>query len=115
MVDAVDAKMHALGYALDRMAIELPQVYVRSRSKGDPNDLILLAGLVGALTHWFHGMTFMYHPHAWKGTVPKEIMTARILKRLSEEEQSKIEKSPKSLIHNVYDSCGLGMHHLKRL
>jgi len=115
MVDAIDTEMHVLGYAPDRLAIELPQVYVRTRSKGDPNDLIQLAGLVGALTHWFHGMTFTYLPHDWKKTVPKKIMEARILKRLSDEEKSKIQKAPTGMMHNVYDGIGIGLVHLKRL
>jgi len=97
------------------MVIELPQVYVASRSKGDPNDLIALASVVGALTHWFRGMTFVYSPRAWKGTVDKKVMTERILKHLSEEERGRIQKAPKSLLHNSIDACGLGLHHLKRL
>jgi Holliday junction resolvasome RuvABC endonuclease subunit len=115
MVDAVFTEMHVRGYSPDQMAIELPQVYMRTRSKGDPNDLIHLAGLVGALTHWFRGTTFTYLPHDWKGTVPKEIMEARILKRLSDDEKSKIQKAPKGLMHNVYDAVGIGLVHLKRL
>lgn len=115
MVDAVDTELHVLGYEPDRLAIELPQVYIASRSKGDPNDLIALAGLVGAFTHWFRGMTFLYLPREWKGSVPKKIMNDRVLKHLSEEERVKIEKSPKSLQHNVYDGVGIGLRHLKRL
>jgi hypothetical protein len=115
MVDAVDAEMHVLGYAPDRMAVELPQVYVASRSKGDPNDLIMLTGVVGGLVHWFSGMSFCYLPREWKGSVPKEIMNARVLKHLSDDEQSKIQKTPKTLIHNVYDGIGVGMRHLGRL
>ena len=115
MVDAVDAEMHVLGYAPDRMAVELPQVYVASRSKGDPNDLIMLTGVVGGLVHWFTGLTFLYSPRSWKGTVDKKVMTERILKHLSEEERSKIQKAPKSLWHNVVDGIGLGLFHTKRL
>lgn len=120
MVDAVDERIYRMFGGSDDhkphiLAIELPQIYVASRSKGDANDLITLTGVVGALTQWFHGTTFMYHPHSWKGTVPKKIMSNRILKRLSEVERSKIEKSPESLIHNVYDGIGVGLHHIKRL
>lgn len=115
MVDAVAEKVRALDFTPDRMALELPQIYVASRSKGDPNDLILLTGVVGALTQWFAGMTFLYLPHQWKGAVPKNIMNERILKRFSDDEKSKIEKAPKSLLHNSIDACGIGLHHLKRL
>lgn len=120
MADSVDEKLYSMfgreeQYHIDQMALELPQVYVASRSKGDPNDLIALAGLVGALAHWFRGTVFTYSPHAWKHTVPKKIMNARILKRLSHEEQGKIEKAPEGLMHNVLDGIGLGLWHLKRL
>lgn len=115
MVDAVDEEMHILGYAPDRLALELPQVYVRTRSKGDPNDLILLTGVVGGLVNWFSGTAFLYLPHSWKGSVPKEIMAKRILKRLSDDEKRRIVKAPESLHHNVLDGVGVGLHHLKRL
>jgi hypothetical protein len=115
MVLSVDAKLHDLDLHPDRLALELPQVYIASHSKGDPNDLIMLAGLVGALTHWFPGMVFLYLPHSWKGNTPKAIMNERILKRLSDDERSKIEKAPKSLSHNIFDACGIGLAHLKRL
>lgn len=123
MVDAVDERLYSMfGPPTagkhkwpDRMVIELPQVYIASRSKGDPNDLIALAGVVGAFAHWFAGMTTTCSPHSWKGTVPKAIMNARILKHLSPEEQSKIEKAPKSLLHNTLDSVGIGLAHLNRL
>lgn len=121
MVDAVDTKLCKIlepPYTEtwpNKLAIELPQVYLASRSRGDPNDLIQLALVVGGFEMWFDGLVFKLLPHQWKGTVPKEIMAARILKRLSEEEQSKIEKAPKSLLHNTLDSVGLGLWHLKRL
>lgn len=120
MVAAIEEKLHEkFGFGVhgwpDRLAIELPQVYVRSRSKGDPNDLIALAGLVGALVRWFPGMSFTYLPHDWKGTVPKDIMNSRIMKHLSDDEKSKIEKSPKSLMHNTIDAIGIGLKHLHRL
>jgi Holliday junction resolvasome RuvABC endonuclease subunit len=115
MVDAVDAKLRALRYKPDRMAIELPQVYIASRSKGDPADLIMLTGVVGSLVHWFSGMSFLYKPYSWKGNVPKAIMSERILKRLNDDEQRRIEKAPKSLWHNTIDAVGIGLHHLKRL
>jgi hypothetical protein len=118
MVDSVDAKLYELYGTyrkIDQLAVEVPQVYIASRSKGDPNDLIQLALVVGAFEQWFSGAVFMYKPADWKGQVPKPIMEARILKRLSDDEKNKIEKAPKSLMHNTIDSCGIGLHHLKRL
>lgn len=96
------------------LAIELPQVYVASRSKGDPNDLINLAMLVGYLAASFKNFS-LYKPHAWKGQVPKDIMEDRITKRLDAKEQANLERVPKSLAHNMIDAIGIGLHHLGRL
>lgn len=116
MVQSVEDKLRSKFPWPDTLAIEVPQVYLASRSKGDPNDLIQLALVVGAFEQWFKaGFTFMYKPADWKGQVPKPIMEARISKRLSEEELSKIDKAPKSLMHNVWDACGIGLHHTGRL
>lgn len=117
MVDSVGAKLWEK-FGTDRchkLAIEMPQVYMASRSRGDPNDLVELALVVGGFEMWFDGIVFKYKPHSWKGTVPKLIMAERILKRLSYEEQNEIEIAPKSIWHNTIDGVGIGLHHSKRL
>lgn len=102
-----------------KLVIELPQVYVRTRSKGDPNDLISLAVLVGAFVGQFGGTVpfgyKLYKPQEWKGQVPKEIMSVRIAKRLTDEERSKVVLPAAGLAHNVWDAVGLGLHHAGRL
>ena len=113
MVESVANNLDLRTY--DVLAIELPQIYVRSRSKGDPNDLIQLALVVGAFVQRFTGTVVMYKPHEWKGTVPKKIMIERILKRLSNDEKSRIQKAPNSLLHNTVDAIGIGLYHTKRL
>lgn len=116
MVDAVRDVCRPFGDSY-QLAIEMPQVYVASRSKGDPNDLIALAGLVGAFVYCFldHGKVSTYKPAQWKGQVPKDVMTARLQKRLYEQEISAIQLPAKSLQHNVWDAVGIGMHHLSRI
>jgi hypothetical protein len=119
MVHAVDetVKSNCGGFRADRLAIELPQVYVRSRSKGDPNDLISLARLVGAFEYFFDGRfgSTIYKPAQWKGQTPKDVTEARAKKRLTEAEITRIVLPPaKSLRHNVWDGIGLGLHHLNR-
>lgn len=103
-------------FAQDRseLAIELPQVYVASRSKGDPNDLINLATLVGYLCASFKTFS-LYRPHAWKGQVPKIVMQARIMKRLDDREKANVDLVPISTSHNTVDAVGIGLHHLGRL
>ena len=100
----------------DELAIELPQVYLASRSRGDPNDLIQLALVVGAFEMWFEGRVFKYKPHEWKGSVPKPIMAERILKRLGDDEkEQRSRKLEEPYQLNTIDACGIGLHHLKRL
>ena len=99
-----------------RLVIELPQVYVASRSKGDPNDLILLAGLVGSFAHRFAaGGYTLIKPAQWKGQTPKAITEERARKRLTPEELARVQfPKAKSLRHNVWDAIGIGLKHLSR-
>lgn len=65
------------------VVIEKPQVYKGHLSKGDPNDLIDLAILVGALVHLFGPAKILLpKPVQWKGQVPKRIHHARIKQRV---------------------------------
>lgn len=92
---------------------ELPQVYERIKSKGDPNDLVRLAVFIGALVG--RRPHKLYLPSEWKKQVPKSVTEHRARKRLSEEELSKIVvPSARSLEHNVWDSIGIGLFHLGR-
>lgn len=96
-------------------AIELPQVYDRSRSKGDPNDLIQIAAVVGEMSRFGAGQRTIYRPREWKSTVKKEVMCRRVEGRLSVEERARVELPARSLQHNVWDAVGVGLHHLGRL
>lgn len=115
MIESVYDELAVQGYTPDRLVIEVPQVYVRTRSKGDPNDLIQLALVVGGFECTFRGAVFLTKPAEWKHQVPKPIMQERILKRLSDDEKSHVTKAPKSLMHNVWDSVGIGLARLGRL
>lgn len=97
------------------LILELPQVYQRGISRGDPNDLIQLAALVGTIQARFRVATTVYLPREWKGQVPKEIIEARAKGNLSASELSKVEVPAKSLAHNVWDAVGLGLVYLTRL
>jgi hypothetical protein len=104
--------------------LEVPQVYRFGKSKGDPDDLIQLAGVGGAVgaallklpapfkhVSTAHG----YYPREWKGQTPKEIMLERIEERLTAEEKASIQPCAPSLRHNIIDSVGIGLCHLGRL
>lgn len=103
---------------LQTLVIERPQVYKAQFLKGDPNDLVDLALMGGALSGILHGKcraTLFYLPCEWKGQVVKAAMNARIKKRLSEDEQRRIDWPAKSLQHNVWDAIGIGLKAVGRL
>ena len=99
----------------DTLIIELPQVYMGSKSKGSPNDLIKVAFAAGQTV-----MGRVYEtvsPRQWKGTIKKEAMLKRILSRLDDRELSLLKGLglPKTVEHNVIDAVGIGLWKLGRL
>lgn len=119
--------------AVDEFLAEWPQVYTAGKGKGDPNDLPPLAG-VGCAVGACLRPTALLHvlPAVWKGQVPGDAFTARILGRL---EPNEIEVLAKALLredpilltdridkllkhstaHNAIDAVGIGLYHLGRL
>lgn len=92
------------------LVIEWPEVYSRGRT--DPNDLLLLSGVVGAIIGQFHWRgVYSYKPKEWKGQVPKEIHNDRVLQKLGPNIQADLNRIPKTYRHNVIDACGLALYH----
>lgn len=101
--------------SVDVLVSEIPQVYWGKRG-GNADDLIQLAGVVGAVAHAIpHSEFKAYRPREWKGNVKAEVMLERIEARLSEDEAQSIVKCPASLRHNVLDAVGIGLKYLGRL
>lgn len=97
--------------------VEIPQVYTQNLLKGDPNDLIQLALVVGALGASIGRRDSIktYLPRQWKGQTPKKTSNARTQEKLSREEMSRVElPRAKSLHHNVWDAIGIGLYHVRR-
>lgn len=97
------------------LVVEWPQIYAASRSPGDPNDILGLAGVcsaVAALYPWQGHRAYL--PREWKGTAPKSAIGKRVLARLTEFERRCIHDWG-ARTHNVLDAVGLGLHHLGRL
>lgn len=107
--------------ALDAVAIERPQVYVHSRAKGDPNDLITLALVAGAIAGGMRAsrtklLVVEYRPAEWKGQVPKHVMEKRVRRSLADHEHERVQlPSAGALAHNVWDAIGIGLHHLRAI
>ena len=93
----------------DRLVVEFPCFRGRN-SKGDPNQLLDLARAAALMIPDRHvSVAEWVLPHEWKGSVPKDIFTARIEQRLSERELSRFDKMGfnKTERHNVLDAIGL--------
>ena len=94
------------------IAIEFPQVY--RRSKGDPNDLVHVGAVIGALVAGAKlGSCETYLPRRWKGTVDPDVMTQRILEKFP----SAIwhDSVIGSLRHNAVDAIGIAYFHATQL
>ncbi len=102
-----------------QLVVEWPQVYRAVKSKGDPNDLLGLAGICAAVAALFEVPVFSYTPAEWAGQLPKATTkkltaysprTKRIMSRLSAVELGRVPVQ-----HDALDAIGLGLHHLGRL
>lgn len=110
---------HAVGKVIPagaHLIVEVPQVYTRQHSKGDPNDLIDIAGVVGSVVSASFAVEVCWSPvpHDWKGNLPKEVTERRVLNALRPAELAKIKPCPASLKHNVLDAIHLGLVYLQR-
>lgn len=118
---AIEMGLAIGGYVLGRvstvdvLAAEWPQIYQRGqgRTKGNPNDLVPLAGVIGAVAADVSPkQTRIFLPSEWKGQVPKDTMKSRIVGALTDAELSRV---PKRLAHDGYDAIGVGLFALGRL
>lgn len=105
---AEEVALSACASAGPIVLVELPQVY--PRGKGDPNDLIALSVVVGAVIASVGKMSPLAEvstvlPREWTKGVPKEIRHARMA--LSPAEDSRVVWPAVSLRHNVRDAIGI--------
>lgn len=98
--------------------IEKPQIYEPRKWKGDPNDILNLAVIVGVCTAALapYCETRFVTPHMWKGSRPKKLDNEYTISLLSPVEKSVLAENqcPKSYLDNVIDAIGLGLWTLKR-
>lgn len=95
--------------------VEFPQTYDGRSAKGDTDDLLKLAALIGAYVTAAglstSRISFVLPPE-WKGNVPKDIHHKRIRGDLTQKELAVLDRYgqtiPASLMHNVMDAVGLG-------
>ena len=92
--------------------VEKPQVYETRQQKGDQNDLIDVAEVVGAIRYALHSSGVSMEevrPAQWKGQIPKRVTKARVEAELSAIEFSTIQWPEAKLRHNVYDAIHIGL------
>jgi hypothetical protein len=97
--------------------IEIPQVYPGQQQRGDQNDLIKLAVMVGRYADRATACGFrvkLFKPREWKGQLPKDVCWRRVRETLTPLELDNLEKLPKSKAHNMHDAIGLGTWFQKR-
>lgn len=125
------------GGTIDELCAEWPKIYAtrirRGETKEDPSYLLNLAGVGAALGALLPAATLTHvEPDTWKGQVPADAFTARILGRLEPDE---IEALAKGILavdpvlltdridrllkhktaHNAIDAIGIGLYQLGRL
>ncbi|NTX15501.1 hypothetical protein HUA76_32505 [Myxococcus sp. CA056] len=101
-----------------QLILEMPRVYAAAHQKGDQNDLIQLAGVVGMLGGFLPNVASRrsVYPRDWKGTVDADAFIERIKQRLDAAEHLCVElPSAATIHHNVWDAIGIGLHTLGRL
>lgn len=103
-----------VGVAPAVAVIEVPVIYSLGKGKGDPNDLITLALLVGDLRGYYRraGLdTVLVKPRTWKGTMPKAVQNERVLGALTPGERAQLPRRSRALgfDHNMIDAVGLGL------
>ena len=101
----------------DSVVIEKPVVYDTAHRKGDQQDLIGLAIVVGALTSALapYAKSILHvTPAQWKGQTPKKVTEQRARKALTEDELAVVElPRGKKGQTDVWDAIGIGLHHLQ--
>lgn len=103
------------GVMIDEVVIEVPQIYMQRKWKGDPNDLIDVAVTAGRVAGQFSQVEFV-RPRIWKGNRPKDIDNNYTLSQLISKELTilNICGVQKSKRHNVVDAIGIGLWKLGR-
>ena len=107
------------------LVIEKPEVYPQRFMKGDPNDLIDLAVVVGGIVAQVSASldTQLILPKTWKGQVPDDVLQPRTLAKLRDLEVAAVKNPvplgkprtvPPSLKHNMMDAVGIGLWALGR-
>lgn len=102
--------------AVHTLVVEGQQIYRGGRRGANPNDLLELASVLGALAaHFPRSRVVRYLPRVWTRGADHEVIEKRMKLVLSSAEHGRVERKPPSLAHNVEDAVALGLFHFRRL
>jgi hypothetical protein len=107
------------------LVIEKPRVYQQRKQKGDPNDLLDIALVIGVIVKGVpHHNVIAVEPRTWKGTIRKPrhleayVVHTRLMTSLSEGELAQyvkgLQRCSPSLRHNVADAVGIGAWRIRQ-
>jgi hypothetical protein len=121
--EAAAAATDFVGRGRFTVAVEVPQVYSAGFSKGDPNDLIDITLVAGAVLGAGDLTSIWFRPREWKGQVDGDVMITRIRSKLTQKELDRVRLPTKrdgksvreTVAHNVFDAIGVGLFALKKL
>lgn len=109
------------------LAYEWPQVYTASKSKGDPNDLLGVVGVGGAVAGMLAMICFgrnsvldvvAYKPAEWIGQIPKATGAKCMDSPRARRILSKLDWIEKEFVisdNDAIDAVGIGLYRLGRL
>lgn len=104
--------------SISNVVIEKPQIYKQQLWKGDPNDLVEVAIVVGKYIQLFEECDIVetVYPRLWKGQRPKAVDNNYTLSILSDGERDIFNNVdiPRHLQHNIIDAIGIGLWKLGR-
>lgn len=104
---------------INQVVVERMQIYPQT-GVAKANDLLEVENSAGRAIGCIKALTAAevtrVYASKWKGQVPKQIMTDRIIAKLPADEAGRIElPTAKSKHHNVWDAVGIGLWELRRL
>lgn len=102
-----------------KLCVEGQQIYSSEKSKGDPNDMVKVAIVAGAMLGALERYTYMDIvalplPRQWKGGLPKAEHHRRLARDYPHWVEPVQADTPKSMQHHVWDAVGLLLWHKKR-
>lgn len=117
IADSLFIKLRQLDVKPTCLVVETMKVYTMGKAK--PDDLLHLMAVAGCVVGRFPEVEVRrgFLPSEWKGQVPKDIMAARVEKKVRERGWWDRVEVPRSKAHlnDVMHGIGIGMHYIEKV